>query len=402
MRHADVLALALESLRLHRLRTALTLTGILIGVTAVILLTTLGESAKAYVVDQFAGIGTNLLMVTPGRTETQGFPGATLGAVRNLTLDDTEAIARQSSAVARVAPIAMGTATFEFAGRTRDVRVIGTTAEYARVRNMRVVSGVFLPAGDPRRGAPVAVIGRTVAREVFRGESPLGQPVRLGRWRFRVLGVLESQGQAFGMNIDDAVIVPAATALRMFDQPGLFRIAVQATDAPSVARAVEQTRQALLRRHDGEEDFTIVTQQAMLATFRAVIGALTAALAGIAAVSLAVAGIGIMNVMLVSVSERTGEVGLLKALGARRRHILRLFLTEAVLLSAAGALAGIVLGVVIVQVAAGMWPDLPLRPSLRWIAAVSALALTAGLAFGLMPARRAARLPAAEALRGRA
>jgi putative ABC transport system permease protein len=216
-----------------------------------------------------------------------------------------------------------------------------------------------------------------------------------------VLGVLDAKGQALGMNLDDAVLVPVATAMRMFDQASLFRAAVQARDASLVPSALEQTRRVLLRRHDGEEDFTLITQDAMLATFKSVIGALTAALAGIAAVSLAVAGIGIMNVMLVSVSERTAEVGLLKALGARRRQILSIFLAEALLLSGIGALAGVVLGVAIVLVAALAWPDLPLRPSPTWIAAVTAMALGSGLLFGLMPARRAARLQAAEALRGR-
>ena len=401
LRGHDLLALASESLRLHRLRTGLTLTGIIIGVTAVLLLTTLGEAAKRYVVDQFASIGTNLIMVQPGKTETTGMPQPLGGTVRPLTIEDIMAVAHECPAVKQAAPIAIGTASFEYAGRTRDVKVAGTTADYQRVRNMRLLSGSFLPPGDPRRGEAVAVIGRTVAREVFGGESPLGKPVRIGRWRFRVAGVLESKGQALGMNLDDAVLVPVATALRMFDQRSLFRAAVQARDAAAVSAALEQTRQVLLRRHDGEEDFTLITQDAMLTTFKSVIGALTAALAGIAAVSLAVAGIGIMNVMLVSVSERTAEVGLLKAVGAGRGQILSLFLTEALLLSGAGALAGIALGVAIVLVAAAVWPDLPLRPSPRWIAAVSALTLASGLVFGLLPARRAARLPAAEALRGR-
>ncbi len=266
---------------------------------------------------------------------------------------------------------------------------------------MTLIEGTFLPPGDPRRGQGVAVIGRTVAAEVFGSESPLGKPVRVGRWRFRVIGVLESKGQSFGMNLDDTVIVPVATGLRMFDQQGLFRAAVQARDASLVPQALEQSRQILLRRHQGDEDFTLITQDAMLATFKSVIGALTAALAGIAAVSLAVAGIGIMNVMLVSVSERTAEVGLLKAIGARRRQILSLFLAEALMLSLAGAMAGILLGLAVVLPAAALWPDLPLRPSGVWIGAVTALALVAGLIFGLMPARRAARLPAAEALRAR-
>ncbi len=401
LRGGDLFALASESLRLHRMRTSLTLTGIVIGVTAVLLLTTLGEAAKRYVTDQFAGIGTNLIMAQPGRTETTGMPQPLGGSVRPLTIEDVMAVEHGAPAVLRTAPVALGTASFQYAGRTRDVKVVGTTAEYQRVRNMRLLSGRFLPPGDPRSGEAVAVIGRTVAQEVFAGEPPLGKPVRLGEWRFRVVGVLESQGQALGMNLDDAVLVPVATALRMFDQRGLFRAAIQARDASLVQDALDQTRRILLRRHDDEEDFTLITQDAMLATFKSVIGALTAALAGIAAVSLAVAGIGIMNVMLVSVSERSAEVGLLKALGASRTQILSLFLAEALLLSGAGALTGDALGVAIVVAAAYLWPALPLQPSPVWMGVVTGLALTAGLVFGLLPARRAARLQAAEALRGR-
>jgi putative ABC transport system permease protein len=397
----DLSALALESLRLHRVRTGLTLTGIAIGVTAVLLLTTLGEAARRYVVGQFASIGTNLVMLQPGRTETSGMPQPMGGTVRPLTVDDVEAIAHEAWAVERAAPVTIGTAAFVYAGRSRDVRVVGTTADYQRIRSLRLLSGGFLPEGDPRRASAVAVIGRTVAREVFAGDPPLGRPVRIGEWRFRVVGVLEAKGQALGMNLDDAVLVPVASAQRMFDQVGLFRVALQARDATLVPLVVEQAKRVLLRRHDGEEDFTLITQDAMLATFQSVIGALTAALAGIAAISLAVAGIGIMNVMLVSVSERTAEVGLLKALGAARGQILSLFLAEALLLSGAGALAGVAIGVSIVLAAAAVWPDLPLRPSAVWIAAVMALALASGLMFGLMPSRRAARLPAAEALRGR-
>ncbi|OGF10399.1 MAG: hypothetical protein A2W00_08590 [Candidatus Eisenbacteria bacterium RBG_16_71_46] len=397
----DLLALAIESLWLHRMRTGLTLTGIVIGVTAVLLLTTLGEAAKRYVVNQFANIGTNLIMVQPGKTETTGMPQPLGGTVRPLTIEDVMAIAHEASTVERVAPVSIGTASFEYGGRTRDIKIVGTTADYQKIRNMTLISGRFLPPGDPRHGEAVAVIGRTVATEVFAGESPLGKPIRIGQWRFRVLGVLESKGQSLGMNLDDSALVPVATAQRMFDQRSLFRVAVQARDASSVPQALRQTREVLLRRHQGEEDFTLITQDAMLATFKSVIGALTAALAGIAAISLAVAGIGIMNVMLVSVSERTAEVGLLKALGAARAQILSLFLTEALLLSGGGALAGIALGTTIVLAAAAMWPDLPLQPSPVWIAAVTALALGAGLLFGLLPARRAARLQAAQALRGR-
>jgi putative ABC transport system permease protein len=196
-------------------------------------------------------------------------------------------------------------------------------------------------------------------------------------------------------------IVPVSVGLKMFNQTGLFRIMVEANAPEAVPAAQEQVRRVIMERHDDDEDFTLITQNAMLKTFGAVIDALTAGLAGIAAISLAVAGIGIMNVMLVSVSERTSEVGLLKALGARRRQILEVFLVEAAMLSTAGAVVGVIAGVIIILIAAAIWPFIPLQVSPGWIALVITLALVAGVSFGLMPARRAARLDAADALRGR-
>jgi len=314
------------------------------------------------------------------------------GSTRDLTLDDAEAIRRQAAAVSQVAPLALGSATFEFGGRTRTVYVAGVTSAYPEVRNIRVEVGQFIPPGDPRQGENVVVIGRTIQREVFRDESPLGKPVRLAQWRLRVIGVIAPKGRSLGFDFDDLAFVPVATGMKMFNQSGLFRIMAQAADASSVPAALSQMRTILERRHEGQEDFTLITQDAMLATFRSIIEALTVALAGIAAISLAVAGIGIMNVMLVSVSERTTEVGLMKALGAKRGQILSVFLVESLLISVFGAAAGTLLGIAGIAAGAGIWPAFPLRPSAQWIAVVMGLALAAGASFGLMPARRAARL----------
>jgi putative ABC transport system permease protein len=400
MKRGDLIELAGETLRIHRLRTGLTLTAIAIGVTAVLLLTALGDAAKAYVVQEFAGIGTNLVIVVPGKVETSGGMPAFGGSTRDLTLEDADAIKRQSPSVREVAPFSLGTGTIEYGERSRDVRVVGTTAQFLDVRKLSVAAGQFLPPGDPRQGDRVVVLGQKVAHELFQDENPLGRLVRVAQWRFRVIGILSAKGTSVGIDYDDLVLVPVSVALKMFNQTGLFRIMVEATGPTTVAVAVNQAKTVLIARHDDDEDFTLITQDAMLKTFSSVIDALTAGLAGIAAISLAVAGIGIMNVMLVSVSERTGEVGLLKALGARRRQILEVFLVEAVMLSSAGALAGVVTGVIIIYVAAAIWPFIPLHASAGWISLVIVLAVIAGVSFGLMPARRAARLDAADALRG--
>ena len=401
MRRPDLVALAFESLSLHRLRTGLTLAAIAIGVTAVLLLTALGDAAKAYVVKEFAGVGTNLVIILPGKVETSGGMPAFGGTTRDLTLEDCEAVLRQSAAVRETAPFSLGAGAIEYGERSRDVRVVGTTAPFLGVRKLTIGAGQFLPPGDPHQGDRVVVLGQKVARELFQGENPLGRLVRIAQWRFRVIGVLGPKGTSFGIDYDDLIIVPVSVGMKMFNQSGLFRIMVEAVAPEAVPVAQEQVRKVLIERHDGDEDFTLITQDAMLKTFSAVIDALTAGLAGIAAISLAVAGIGIMNVMLVSVSERTGEVGLLKALGARRRQILDVFLVEAMMLSSAGAAVGVAVGVVVILIAGGIWTFIPIKPSGGWIALVITLAVVAGVSFGLMPARRAARLDAAEALRGR-
>ncbi|TPW16884.1 MAG: hypothetical protein FD129_585, partial [bacterium] len=351
MTPADLLLMAVESLRIHRLRTILTLAGIAVGVTAVLLLTALGEAAKGYVTREFSGIGSNLVIVLPGKVETSGGTPTFGGSVRDLTIADAEAVRRQVSAARDVAPLAMGSAAFEAAGRSRDVRIFGTTAAYARVRNMVVRSGQFLPAGDPHRGDRVCVVGSKLAFEIFGGENPLGQSVRIADARFRVIGVLAPKGESLGFNMDDIAIVPVASGLKLFNQSSLFRIMVEAVDPSAIEAAKSQIRSVLMDRHDDDEDFTLITQDAMLKTFGNIIDNLTAAVAGIAAISLAVAGIGIMNVMLVSVSERTAEVGLFKAIGAQRRQILSLFLVEALTLSVAGAMIGILIGVALIELA---------------------------------------------------
>jgi len=400
VRWEDVTGLALESLRLHRMRTGLTVLAVAIGATAVLLLTTLGDAAKGYVVNQFASVGTNLVMISPGRTETAGLGAAISGSTRNLTIDDCEAILRRSPSVKRVAPFSLGSAAITCGGRSRDVFVIGTTSSYQEIRSLGLAAGSFLPPGDPRRGERVAVIGFKLKRELFGSENALGKAIRIAEAQFRVIGLLEPKGQTMGMDFDDVAIIPVATALRIFNQSSLFRISVQARDAASIPLAVEEARGVLIDRHR-EEDFTVITQDAMLKSFRSIIDALTVALAAIAAISLAVAGIGIMNVMLVSVSERVPEIGLLKALGARPRQITALFLAEAVLLSGVGAIAGLGAGYILATIAARMFPALPLIPSVMWMGIVMALSISLGAIFGLIPARRAAGLAPADALRGR-
>lgn len=389
---------AARALRGHRLRSLLTLLGMTIGVAAVILLTALGEGARGYVQGEFTALGSNLLIVLPGKTETTGNTPFIGGTPRDLTLHDAEAILKRVPLVRRLAPLTVGSARVGHLDRRREVTVLGSTPDLLPVRRLTVATGRFLPEVDLDRGAPVAVIGRKVQNELFGNESPLGRTIRIGDWRFRVVGVMASKGQSLGFNMDDVVIVPVASAMRLFNQTSLFRILVEVGAHADLDEARRLALEVLTARHDGEEDVTILTQDSVLAAFNRILGVLTLSVAGIAAISLSVAGIGIMNVMLVSVSERTPEVGLLKALGAPPRRILGVFLVEAVLLSSMGGLLGLGLGYAGAAFLARLFPALPAEPP-PW-AVVSAIVVSfgAGVIFGVLPARRAARLDPVVAL----
>jgi putative ABC transport system permease protein len=398
MNFRDLVELATDAPRRHGLRSALCVAGIAVGVAAVLLLTALGEGARHFVVREFVGLGANLVIVMPGKIETTGLPAVPGGTTRDLTIDDAIAIGRRSPAVARVAPVVIGTAPVEHGDRGRSAVVVGTTPEYLDMRDLVVAGGRSLPGGDPRRGERVCIVGPTVAAATFGSANPLGGTVRIGEWRFRVIGVLEPKGRMLGMDLDELVLVPVATAMRMFNRTTLFRVLVQARSPGDVDRARTQVHAVLYDRHDRHEDYTVVTQGALVAAFTSILRALTAALAAIAGISLLVAGVGIMNVMLVAVAERTAEVGLEKALGARPSQIGRLFLAEAVVIAAAGAALGVVLGALGIRIATALHPELPARLQGGWLAAVIAIALATGAAFGALPARRAARVEAALAL----
>lgn len=398
MRAEDIVQYAVKGLGGYRMRAVLMLAAMAIGVAAVVVLTSLGEGARRYVVDEFTSLGTYLLIVLPGRTETVGGAPPLVGETpRDLTLDDALALYR-SRAVRRVAPVAVGSASVSWKRRNRDFLVVGSTPEFREVRHLNLAQGSFLPAGDPRRAAPVCVIGGTVARELFAPEAALGQWLRIGDRRCRVIGVLASRGRALGLDLDEIVVVPVASAQMTFNTSSLFRVLVEARSRETIPRAEKDILKIIRERHEGEEDITVITQDSVLATFDRILNAFTITLAGIASVSLVVAGILIMNVMLVAVSQRTSEIGLLKALGASGMGILTLFLTEAILLSAAGAALGLVVGEAGSWVIGRIYPTLPVGPPWWAVVAAVGVAVTTGLLFSVLPARRAARLDPVAAL----
>jgi putative ABC transport system permease protein len=396
----DLFGFAARALGGHRLRTALSLLGVAIGVAAVVTLTALGEGARRYVLSEFASVGSNMIVVLPGKTETTGAMPGIGGVPNDLTLDDAVAVTRGVREIDKAAPMVVGTETVVYAERQRQVALFGSSHEALEVRRLGIAHGRFLPPLAWDRGAPIAVLGSKLAAELFPGGDPVGQVVRVGDWRMRVIGVLEPRGQQLGLDMDDVVIVPVATAMKMLNRSGLFRLVIQVRSHAELERAKQAVLRLLSERH-GEEDVTVITQDAVISAFNSILGALTMALGGIAAVSLAVAGVGIMNVMLVSVSERTREVGLLKALGAESRQILAAFLAEAILISSAGGILGLALGWIAVRVIVALYPALPASPPLWAVAAAFTLSIVVGGVFGVLPARRATRLDPVAALAGR-
>ena len=399
MRTADLIRFARDAATGNPLRTSLLVLAMSIGVAAVVVLTALGDGARRYVVNEFSSLGTNLVIVLPGRSQTGGFsPGnAVTSTPRDLTIDDAQALLR-AHAVRRVAPLAVGTSEISYGGRLREVMVAGTTAQYIDVRTLKIAQGRFLADGDWRRGASEAVIGAKIRDELFAAEPALGQLVRIGDRRFRIIGVMASSGQGLGMNTDELVIVPVSLAQAMFNSNTLFRILVEAHSREAIEPAKAQVTELIKLRHEGEEDVTVITQDAVLATFDKLLGTLTLAVAGIAAISLAVAGILVMNVMLVSVTQRTAEIGLLKALGATGRTIRTAFLTEAAMLSLAGAVLGFLIGHAGAAVIRQLYPVFPAYPPDWAVIAGLGTALITGILFGVLPARQAARLDPVESL----
>ena len=399
MRAPDVLRFARDAATGYPLRTFLSVLAMAIGVAAVVVLTALGDGARRYVVEQFSSLGSNLVIVLPGRSATGGFSpaNALTTTPRDLTVDDAFAISRLPS-VRRVSPLSAGTSEINAKGRLREAVVAGVVSGYVDIRNFKMAQGRFLPEQDWNRGAPVAVIGSTIAQEIFGNEPAVGELIRLGDRRVRVIGVLKSVGQGLGMNTDEVVFVPVSLAQAMFNTSTLFRVLIEARSRDDI-EAVKREASALLKaRHGGEEDVTVITQDAVLATFDKLLRALTAAVAGIAAISLAVAGILVMNVMLVAVTQRTGEIGLLKALGARGDTIRNAFMTEAAMLSLFGALTGYALGLFGAFVLRQVYPVFPAYPPDWAVLAALGTALGTGMLFGIMPARRAARLDPVQAL----
>jgi putative ABC transport system permease protein len=398
MLFADALQLALRAVTAQRLRSFLTLLGIAVGIAAVILLTSIGEGIHRFVLGEFTQFGTNVIGVHPGKTKTGGHPPSGLpSSARPLSLDDARSLEHLPNIIA-VTPMVRGNAEVEGNGRTRRTLVSGVNANLPQVFRSTVQSGQFLPADDEGSARAFVVLGSKLRDELFGSENPLGQRVRIGGLHFRVIGVMAPKGQFLGIDLDDTAFIPAARAQELFNREGVDEINITAEEGVPSALVAAAIKERMLARH-GREDFTIITQEEMLKTLSNILNVLTMAVGALGGISLLVGGVGIVTIMTIAVAERTGEIGLLVALGAPRRTILLLFLGEAVALSALGGLLGLLLGIGLAQAIHFALPALPVHTPLSFVLLAEAVAIAIGLAAGVLPARRAARLDPVEALR---
>jgi putative ABC transport system permease protein len=388
----------------NKLRSGLTMLGIIIGNASVITMIGIGEGTQSLAEGQFTSLGPNTLFILPGSPKAQNIRSG--GTPPTLVLSDARAIARQVPTITGVAPYLQASLVVNHQNITTTSVIMGTTPDFTTVRSFAVAKGRFIMDADVKMDRQVAIVGTDIANRLFGDKSPLGEQIRINNVGFEIIGVMEEKGTSFGANQDDMIYVPVSTlSKRVIGRNSPFgirlsAISVAAKDAASIDAAEFQITNLLRRRHKiiGDDDFTVRTQKDILQIVNTITGALTLLLAAIAGISLLVGGIGVMNIMLVSVTERTQEIGLRKAIGASEQDILLQFTIEAVLLSIAGGIIGTAIGISSILVISSVTP---LKAPISAPAILMAVSVSGGIGlfFGVFPARRAARLDPIEALR---
>jgi putative ABC transport system permease protein len=403
MQLMETIRMATATLTANKLRSSLTMLGIIIGNASVIAMVGVGQGAQVLAKNQFQSLGPNTLFITPGSREERQ---TTFDLPKTLVYEDAKAIAEQVPSIEGVAPQISNNQVITYRDKNSNDSVIGTTPSFLNVRSFQIAQGRFIREFDLQKNSRVAVLGSETAKRFFGLENPLGKQIRIKNSSFKIVGVLEPKGSFLGNNQDDVVYIPLTTMAnqivgnRSVYGMNLTFISVSAKDSDSIRAAQFQIENLLRLRHNitGENDFTIQTQQDILELVGTVTGGLTAMLAAIAGISLLVGGIGVMNIMLVSVSERTQEIGLRKAIGAREKDILTQFLIEATILAVLGGFFGTVIGGGIVILAGSITP-LPATISVSAVIIAVTVSGGIGLAFGVIPARQAAKLDPIVALR---
>lgn len=399
MRLLDLLRFSFLALRRQRFRSGMLLTAVALGVSAVVILTALGEGARGYVLGEFAYMGKDTLIMVPGRKETTGgMPPVTGTAARSITLEEVEVLQRSVPGVSSWAPMVMGNGPVSYKSRDRDSLVMGTTAAFFVLRELEVGQGNALPDLPLREGKPVAVIGQKLKDALFDNSRAIGQWIRIRDYRFRVIGVLSGSGDSFGSDLGEAIFIPVASAQSLFNVHGLFRVMMKVKDNYKVSAVTSDISKRMKVLHDGEQDVTVISPGAMLTTFDSILKVMTLGVAGIGAISLVVSGILVMNVTLMSVKQRTAEIGLLKAVGAPASQVRTLFLTEAGLIAAAGAVAGMLAGQLVILAGRKLYPLVPFATPAWALWASLALAVGTALLFAWLPAQQAANMEPVDAL----
>ena len=400
MRIADLVRFNWQVFQRHRTRAGLMLLAVGIGVASVILLTSLGEGARRYVDGQFSSLGSNLLIIFPGKNETAGAGPPIYGtSPRDLTIDDALAISRLPGA-RKVAPVIAGTATVAYGNKSRDVITLGTNAAFLAVRNIAIGEGKTLPDNALEQASAVCILGRKAKQELFGNRRAIGEWVRLSDRRMRVIGVIEEAGHSLGVDMADLTLIPVRTAEQLFNTQALFRVLIEQSASADSDKLQKRIESLIRQRHEGEDDITLVTQDSVLQSFNNILGTLTLAIGAIGAIGLLVAGVLIMNISLINVSQRRHEIGLLKAIGANAGQVRNIFLGEAIMLINLGSLTGIAFALALIALFRHLWPVFPLAPPLWAIPAAVAIALLSGLLFAWWPALKASRLDPVLAMRG--
>jgi putative ABC transport system permease protein len=403
----EPLSNAWEGVRTHKLRSSLTILGIVIGVAAVITLMSIGRGTSAEILSRIESLGSNLVLITPGAVSERGVMSAA-GSAANLTLEDAAAISEQVPHVTAVAPSSSARSQLIAGGKNTNASVIGITSEYQQVYNLKTAEGAFISPSNYQDAANVAVIGATVKDDLFSGVDPIGQQIRMGNSIVSVMGVLESQGASMMGSTDDAILVPLTTLQQTISQRltstgehVVSSVAITVSDQKQSADVVSEVTSLLRSRHQlaagAADDFTVRSMEELVGTVTAMSNTMTNLLGAIAGISLLVGGIGVMNIMLVSVVERTREIGIRKALGAKERNIWSQFLTESAFLSLSGGLIGVAVGWAVSMIVSSRGTPTLVSPDIIVLAVSVSIGI--GLAFGFLPARRAARLNPIEALR---